>query len=119
MAAGGDFTLAPQFVEPLEPVYNNVITQSESMKKEYLNLAATPMEQFKLSFNFLSNTDMATLWTHFKDNSGGYYAFTWKSVPSYIDSGSNKTGRWVPGSLKASRAGANRWKVEVTFETSV
>lgn len=119
MAAGADFTLVPNLVVPLEPIYNNVMPQSESMKKEYLNLSATPTEQFALTFKALTSANMATIRTHFKDNSGGYYPFTWKSVPSYIDSGSNKTGRWVEKSLKISPVGNTRWQVEITFETAV
>jgi hypothetical protein len=119
MAAGGDFTLIPQIVEPLEPVYNTIITQSESAKKEYLNLAAIPTEQFRLTFKALSDTEMATLRTHFKDNNGGYHSFIWKSVPSYIDSGSNKTGRWINGSLKITSVVNKYWNCEITFETAI
>jgi len=119
MAAGADFTLVPSVVEILEPVYNNVTSQSESMKKEYINIAATPMERYRLSFKALSSTDMATLRTHFKDNSGDYYPFTWKSVPSYVDAGANKTGRWVAGTLKISPNAELYWSCEVTFETQV
>jgi hypothetical protein len=119
MAAGGDFTLIPSVVEILEPAYNNVISQSESMKKEFLNISAAPQEQYRLSFKALTNTEMATLRTHFKDNSGGYYPFAWKSVPSYIDSGANITGRWVQGSLKIPPVSGKYWAVEITFEKSI
>ena len=49
MAAGSDFSLVPSEVIELEPTYNNVITQSESMKKEFLNLSATPLLQYKIN----------------------------------------------------------------------
>lgn len=120
MAPGANFTLTPNLVETLEPIYNNVITQSESMKKEFLNLSATPVERYKLVFTMLSNTDRDTLITHWKDNSGGYYPFAWASVPSYIGSGANITGRWVPDSLSmGSTINGQCWNVAMTFEKSV
>jgi hypothetical protein len=36
MAAGSAFTLVPNLVTTLVPEYNNVQSQTESMKKEYL-----------------------------------------------------------------------------------
>jgi len=42
MAAGEAFTLEPDVVTTLEPEYYNVITESESAKKEYMNIASTP-----------------------------------------------------------------------------
>ncbi len=119
MAAGADFTLVPDLVEIQEPKYNNVITQSESMKKEFLNVSATPEERFRVVFYGLSDTDRSTLLTHFRDNSGGYYPFSWKSVPSYVYSGANMTGRWVEGSFKMSPIGGTRWSCDVVFEKSV
>jgi hypothetical protein len=119
MAAGDNFSLKPNVVEPQEPAYNNIATQSESMKKEYLNLAATPEEKFLLRFKALTSTNMSILLTHFKDNSGGFYPFSWTSVPSYINSGSDMTGRWVQGSLKITPNGNRYWQCEVMFEKSV
>ena len=116
MAAGDPFTMDPQEVIELEPTYNNVITESESMKKEYLNLSATPIRRYRLLFKGLSNTDRETLLTHFEDQSGGYYQFTWQSVPSYINGGSNITGRWVDGSFRSNPVGPVIWDCEVTFE---
>jgi len=116
MAAGSDFSLTPQEVVILEPAYHNVITTSESMKKEYLNISATPIEKYRLKFKSLSNTDRGTLLTHYKDQSGGYYPFAWKSVPSYIGSGANITGRWIDGSLKMDPIGADRWQCTIMFE---
>ena len=119
MAAGADFTLVPNVVEIQEPEYHNIITQSESMKKEYLNLSSTPTERYLLKFKTLSSTNMNTLLTHFKDNYGGWYPFTWKSVPTYIGSGANLTGRWVDKSLKLMPVGNKYWQCEVMFEKSV
>ena len=116
MAAGDPFSLTPQVVRPLSPKYHNIITPSESMKKEYINLSATPTEQYKLKFKAVSNGSRGTLLTHYEDQSGGYYEFSWQSVPSYIGGGSNITGRWIDGSLTMSPIGADQWECEITFE---
>ena len=120
MAPGANFTLTPNLVETLSPIYNNVITQSESMKKEFLNLSATPVERYKLVFTMLLTTDWDILVAHWKDNSAGYYPFSWQSVPSYIGGGANISGRWVPDSLSmGSVINGTCWNATVTFEKSV
>jgi len=113
-----DFTLIPSEVIELDPIYNNVITESESMKKEFLNLSATPLQRYQLKFKALSTTDKDTLLTHYKGRYGGYDAFTWTSVPSYIESGVNINGRWVDGSLKISPVGNTHWVCSITIEKS-
>jgi len=99
----------------MAPEYNNVTSQTESMKKEYYNISATAVETYQLEFKALSDTDRDTILTHYKDQSGGYHNFSWQSVPSYIGSGANITGRWIEGSLKMS-INSNRWKVSLSFE---
>ena len=116
MAAGDAFTLTPSKVTPEDPRYHNVITESESQKKEYLNIAATPIERYTLVFKALSKADMETLRDHYRDQSGGYYLFSWQSVPSYIDSGANISGRWMDRSFKRTGIGANRWMCQIKFE---
>ena len=119
MAAGDDFTLTPNLVVTRTPAYYNVITQSESGKKEYMNIASTPTEQYELQFNALTNSQRDTLLTHYKDNYGGYHSFIWKSVPSYINSGADMTGRWVDGSLRMSPVGNLYWRCSVVFEKEI
>lgn len=116
MAAGEAFTLRPSLVIPMEPDYHNTITPSESMKKEYINRSSTPVERWELNFKILTNTEMGTLKTHYKDQSGNYYPFSWNTVPSYIDSGTAKTGRWVRGSLSFAANGNNKWSAKIVFE---
>jgi len=116
MAAGEDFTMAPSEVVELEPEYNNIITPTESMKKEYLNLSATALQKYKITFNVLTTANKDTLLTHFKANYGEFHSFTWKSVPSYIESGANITGRWVTGSLSITPIGYKRWTCSVIIE---
>ena len=57
------------------------------------------------------------LLTHYKDQSGGYYPFSWSSTPSYIGGGAAITGRWVEGSLSMTPQGLT-WKCSISFEKS-
>lgn len=113
-----DFTSVPTWVEPESPEYHTLVTEAESMKKRFQSLSASPVEKFKLTFTGVSDTTYATIKTHFDGQLGGYDEFTWKSVPSYIDAGANKTGRWVEGSFKQTPR-AKGWDLELTFEESV
>jgi len=114
--AADDFTLEPNVVTELEPIYNTISTDSESMKKEYLNLSTTPVEQYELKFKALSTANKDTLIAHYKARYGGYDSFAWTSVPAYIGSGSNITGRWIPGSLKISPIGNSLFTCSINFE---
>jgi hypothetical protein len=116
MAAGDAFSVVPNRVVPDAPVFFNIETASESMKKEFYNLSSTPVERFLLVFNALSAADKTTLLNHYRDQYGGYHDFVWSSVPSYISSGANITGRWVGGSLEMQPAGHNLWACQVRFE---
>lgn len=117
MAAGDAFTLIPSVVTPLEPDHHNTVTPSESQKKEYVNRSPTPVERWQITLNDLTSTNMAALKTHYKDQFGEYYPFAWTSVPSYIDSGATKTGRWVKGTLSITPNG-KRWNCSIIFEKS-
>jgi len=116
MAAGSAFSLVPNEVISMEPDFHNIITPSESMKKEYYNLSATSVDTYRLRFKTLTSTDRQTLLTHYNEQYGGFHNFSWQSVPSYIGSGANITGRWVDGSLKMSPISASRWNCEIMFE---
>jgi hypothetical protein len=116
MAAGDAFSLTPTVVIPIEPDYYNIITPSESMKKEYLNMSATPVKRWTIRINVLTSAQMNTWLTHFNDNSGAYYKFTWNTVPSYVNSGANIDGRWVKGTWRASPLKGGYWSCEAVFE---
>jgi len=118
MAAGENFTLKPYLVITSPPSYYNIITQSESAKKEYMNIASTPIQFYTLYF-ILTNTNRDILLNHYKDNYGGYHNFLWASVPEYINSGANITGRWVDNSLSMNSTGGNHWQISVVFEVEV
>lgn len=119
MAAGSAFSLTTTEVVTQEPKYNNIITQAESMKKEYYNLSSIPTEIFVLKFHALTNTQRDTLLDHYNDQSGGYYLFSWQSVPSYINGGSNISGRWVDKSLKMTPVSWNWWSCSLSFEKNI
>jgi len=120
-----DFTLVPKWVEPFEPEFHNIVTPSESMKKNYQNISVSGIYKFKLIFKGLSDTNFWTLYNHFAANKGGYASFSWTSVPSYIDTdqsgtgdGANLTGRWIEGSFKFNPK-ATSWDAEIAFEKAV
>lgn len=115
MAAGSAFTLAPDEVTILEPEYHNVITESESMKKDYQNISTTPIERYRIDFKVLTSAEKDIILNHYKDQYGGYHSFSWQSVPSYIGSGANITGRWVDGSLDI-KAKTVSWRCNIIFE---
>lgn len=116
--AADDFSLSPNFVTELDPIYNNVITESESMKKEFLNLSTTALQRYELKFSALTTANKDVLIGHYKARYGGYDSFIWTSVPAYIESGSNITGRWVDGSLQITPIGYKRWTCSITMEKS-
>jgi len=115
MAAQDPFTIVPDIVITLEPVYNNIESQTESQKKEYFNVVATPTTRFRLEFGARTSAERDVILGHFDDQLGSHYSFSWQSVPDYIDSGSNITGRWVAGSLQMP-SNSNYWKISILFE---
>ena len=123
--AADDFSLMPTWVYPEEPEYHNIITPSESMKKEYLNLSVTPIEKFRLVFEGLSDANFKVIRDHVKGRYGGYDSFAWLNayIPAYVLAflgltTENLTGRWVDGSFKATPK-ANYFDVEITFEKAI
>ena len=115
MAAGSPFTMKVNSVEIMEPAYHNVITTSESMKKEYMNVSSAAIQRFKLSLQLVTS-EKDTLLAHFNDQYGGYHSFSWTSVPSHINSGVSMTGRWVDGSLSLPIRAGLVWLCQVEFE---
>lgn len=118
MAAGSAFTLIPNEVITHEPEYHNIITSSESEKKEYMNISSNAVRKYTLKFKALTNANRDILQSHFDDQYGDYHLFSWQSVPDYIGSGANISGRWVKGSLKMSII-SNKWRCEITFEKDI
>jgi hypothetical protein len=108
-----NFTLVPTKVIPLPAKWNNKISNTETMKKQYLRLAIVPEERFKLVFEKMSDANYLTLKNHVDACYGEYDNFSWTSVPSYIDTnrdgvadGSSMTGRWEEGSLSEPEVNA-------------
>ena len=115
MAAGDAFTMVPTSVITEEPVYNNVESPTETQKKEYFNVAATPIQRYRLEFMGKTHAERQAIINHFNDQYGSYHNFSWQSVPSYINSGANITGRWVKGTYKESPVGS-KWRINISFE---
>jgi len=115
--AADDFAITPSWVTPAGPVYNNVISPSESQKKEYLNLSVTPVEEFALIFTLVSTTIRDQIKAHYNGRYGGYDKFQWQTVPSpIVASSSTMDGRWIDGSYKENYTGPAGWNIEVGFE---
>lgn len=115
MAAGDPFTVVPNTVVTLAPKYNNVSSQTESMKKERFGISETPFQIYQLEFKVRSDSERDTILNHYKDQRGDLYSFEWQSVPSYINSGANITGNWVLDSIKMP-TNSNKWRVTIDFE---
>jgi len=114
-----NFTMEPNAVIENSPVYNNISSQSDSMKKEFFNMSAQPLQRYELKFKGLSTADKEILLSHYKARYGGYEEFVWTSVPSYIESGVNITGRWVDGSLEIAPINEQLWSCSIFIEKSV
>jgi len=119
--AASDFSLAnigatPSEVVELDPIFNNVITESESMKKEFLNLSTTSVDRYQIKFNAQLTAIKDAILTHYKARYSGYGSFAWTMVPAQVNSGAALTGRWVDGSLKFTPIGYKRWNISIVFE---
>lgn len=124
--AAANFTLAPSTVIPLPPVFNTIVTQAETMEKQYQNISGNAVLKYKLIFKVLTNANFLVLFNHYHSAKGEYDSFSWTSVPSYIDTdqdgsgdGTNLTGHWVTGSLTYHPLSSTHWSAEVIFEKSV
>ena len=126
MAAGNFTGVTPQWVEPFEPQSHTIVSQMESMKKQYVNLSGSSiLYQYKLRWINMPDGDFWTLYNHFIAAKAGFQEFSWRSVPSYIDTnqsgsgdGTNLTGRWVEGSFKF-RFNSKSINAEIVFERTV
>jgi len=112
--AADDFALVPVWMKPKSIEFHNIKTVSESDKKEYLNMSTTSVDTYSCEFT-LSDADYATFLSHYNGRYGGYDAFSFTSVPSYI-SGSAITGRWVDKSFKPKPLPNGWWEVKIDFE---
>jgi hypothetical protein len=113
--SGEAFTIVPNEVVTVEPQYNNVSSITESMKKEHFGVSGNSVDRYQLLFKVRNDTERDAILTHYKDQKSNLFSFPWQSVPSYIGSGANITGRWVPGSLQMP-TNSNKWRVSLDFE---
>ena len=116
-----DFTTLPSEVIEVAPDYHNIITQTESMKKEFLNLAATPVRRYRLKFNAQTTTVKDAILAHYDAQYGGYTSFSWATaaVPAHVNGGAAMTGRWIDGSLQFTGIGYKMWNISMEFEKSI
>ena len=116
--AADDFATAPSEVVELPPAFNNIITTTESEKKEFLNLSVTPIRVYRLKFNAQSTAVKDAILAHHDARYGGYDDFTWTSVPDHVNSGANLQGRWIDGSIRFIPIGYKLWNISIDFEKS-
>ena len=123
--AGENFTLMPTWVIPEAPKYNIIVTQTESMKKEYFQLGDTPVEAFIFKFDGLSDTNFKVLYDHYKSQSSGYALFSWINayIPEYVKvllgiTIGDLSGRWGKDSFKF-KPKPKHWTAEILFERSI
>jgi len=114
-----DFSdVTPTWVIPLDEDYNVTITQSENLRKTFDLLSATPVIGYRLLFNGVTDGQFAAILAHYRGVSGTFAAFTWNTVPSYIDGGGgvgiSMLGRWA-GKPKFTPK-SKSWDVEMMFE---
>jgi hypothetical protein len=109
--------VTPTWVTPIKEQYNVSISPSQNMKRGYYLFSTTPILQYKLEFNGLSNELYRTLMEHWRAVSGTFGVFLWSTVPSYIDSiggASPMYGRWI--SQPEVTPYARSWNVRINFE---
>lgn len=123
--AADDFAHTPTWVDVLEPVYPNVISATDTMKKDYQNLSTTPVERFVLKFRGVSDANAELIYEHYKGRYGGYDSFVWlnANIPAEVidllDLGAGTlTGRWVEGSFKIVTK-ARSYDIDITFEKAI
>ena len=116
-----DFTVLPSEVIEVAPDYHNIITLTESMKKEFLNLAATPIRRYRLKFNAKTTAVKDAILAHYDGQTGGHTAFSWTAaaVPAHVNSGAAMTGRWIDKSIQSTGVGYKLWNINIEFEKSV
>jgi len=118
--------VTPTWMVPIEPQFHTIITQAESQKKNYaLMSGSTPIYQWQLKWEALTDVKFWTLQQHYNSCYGGYDYFALKCVPSYIDAnhdgtadGADVTVRYIAGSFRFDPLPHN-WRVEVTIEERV
>ncbi len=117
-----NFTLTPTWAYPEEPEFHNVITESESMKKDYQNISTTAVQRFVFEFIGLSDANFKTLYDHYNGEYGSYALFNWlnANIPDYLKTllgitSENLSGRWVEGSF-SFKLKSHSWDAKIIFE---
>ena len=110
-----DFDMKPTWVEPEEPVYNVLVTDSDGMKREHILVSTTAVKRYKVTYSGVSDGGYTQFLNHFNSCYGGAYYFDWNSIPSYIESGATQRGYWVSGTWKP-KVEARSWDWTITFE---
>ena len=123
--AASDFSVTnigatPSEVVESAPIFHNILTESESMKKEYLNISITSIQRYTIKFNAKTTAIKDVILAHYNARYGGYGSFSWAAdmVPAHVNGGSALTGRWVDGSITFTPVGYKLWNISIQFEKS-
>ena len=113
-----DFTFTPHKVQPGVPVYNNILTKMEGMRKKGRNKSSEPDIDFTLTFDGQTDAEMKAIFSHYDGQYGGDGdPFYWTTVPDYIDSGTNIYSRYK--SIEREHIFNNCWVVTVVLQKEI
>lgn len=120
--SASNFTLTPNAVIPIEPVFYGKISEG-GMDKQFNAISSDGTQKFELQFKLLTNTQFQTLYNHYYECKGDYDSFSWTTVPDYLSSITNYagslTGRWVKGSFSFTPLMNEKWQARIIFELEV
>ena len=76
--------VTPTWAAPIREEYNVSISPSKNMKRDYYLFSPTPVLEYRLDFEGLSEEDYQILQQQYRDVSGQFGAFYWQSIPKYM-----------------------------------
>jgi hypothetical protein len=120
MAAGDAFTWTPNKVKTDEPEFPVVVTEAESFKKVTALIDVDENMRWQLLFKNASLADRNAILAHFRDQSGGYFPFSWTTVPAYVEAGANQTVRYkIEGGYNETPLDHYKFRLVITLELVV
>ena len=75
--------VTPTWALQIKEEYNVNISPSKHMRREYYLFSPTPVLQYRLDFQGLSEENYRILQQHYRNVSGQFGAFHWQSIPRY------------------------------------
>ena len=111
-----DFSWIPTKVIPRAPKHNVLVTPSVSFKKDRVVLDDEVITIYDFEFEGVTDADRNAILSHYHGASGPYAFFIWRSVPSYLNIGTEaREAYYVAGSYKESVKGRS-WNISFSFD---